>query len=311
MLDYLVELWVSIPGPAFLVYFIILSAIVAAIAWIWSRKDNTTYMAIPSENALNWTEIAVVRGDRNAVLHVAVFDLWWNKFIEFTSTPKIKIADKAGDASGLGIIQRAALDFINSGSSVYPGEIFTDVGLRSKLDALLSTIYPKLERMHLVRGQEEFARAWKAFIVCLGFLLLVGGSKLFLGIVRNKPSIYLMLLLIVDIILIWKIAKPTSRLPTNLGRKYLKIMEEKLSWMKNQLETNNKETVNPDLLIAVYGVGILTGADYKEFNDSFKKANSLGSGGCGGGCGYSSGSSGCGGGGGCGGGCGGCGGCGG
>jgi uncharacterized protein (TIGR04222 family) len=218
---------------------------------------------------------------------------------------------EGADTSKLEIIQKAVFDFINSSTSVYPGEIFTDSGLKSKLDTLFLNIYPKLENMRLVRRAEEFSRAWKAFIVCMGFLLLIGGSKLFFGITRNKPSVYLFFLLLINLIILWKVTKPTSRLPTNLGRKYLKRMEEKLSWMKEQLEKNNKETINPDILIAVYGVGILSGSEYKEFNDSFKKANSFGSGGCGGGCGYSSSSSGCGGGGGCGGGCGGCGGCGG
>ena len=132
-------------------------------------------------------------------------------------------------------------------------------------------------------------------VACL-IIIGVGGTKLFLEILRDRPVFFLALLLIASVIAVFVILKPSSN-PTSLGRRYLKEMERHFGWLKKLVKNGLMlEGIDPSLTIAIFGIGVLTGSTlYQSYQGVFSPVNQQG-GGCGGGAG------------GCGGGCGGCGG---
>jgi len=88
--------------------------------------------------------------------------------------------------------------------------------------------YHELERLYLVRDDYERRRVW--IITLLMFLAIggVGGTKLYLGLTHNRPSSFLVILLIISTILLFKLLKPWSS-TTQLGKRFLNSLNDTIS----------------------------------------------------------------------------------
>jgi uncharacterized protein (TIGR04222 family) len=172
-----------------------------------------------------------------------------------------------------------------------------NASLKSRIERYLEPVRRELEELHLICTDTQKTHAWMIAIALASVIAVVGGTKLYLGTTYNKPSLILVILLsaslggLISIVKRWRLGTLTQ-----LGRRYLKALEEHFAWLKKPADLDrNPEGVDPTLSIAVFGISVLGGtAMYDTFCEAFPLSKS------GGGCG--------GGGGGCGGGCGGCGG---
>ncbi|MHC4580513.1 MAG: TIGR04222 domain-containing membrane protein, partial [Planctomycetota bacterium] len=160
----------------------------------------------------------------------------------------------------------------------------------------------------------------------------VGIAKLYLGIVNGRPVLFLAALLPLSLFVLFAVIKPREKMkiPTRLGRRYLKELRTNFEWLKEPATVDRRsDGIDPALSTALFGIGAVASASVfaglsktlmaasapeggflSRLRDFFRIDYSRtwgeglfgsGGGGCGGGCG------------GCGGGCGGggCGGCGG
>ena len=305
----IIEEFVQIPGPTFLLLFAGLALNIIIICWLWINADGSITYQLPDLTRFDSIAIAQLRGGRKLAIQTAIFQLYDQKLIYFSGEgkdAKVKIWKQSQPPSGA--VENEIYQFVQSRKKL--SDLFSDSGLQERIDTHLDPIQRELEQLHLARTKSDRMRVWTITALVYLIMLGIGGAKLFLGIARGRPVLFLVLLLIASVIVAFVILKPTSS-PTRLGRRYLKEMEKHFGWMKESIERGRvPEGVDPSLTIAIFGAGVLSGSALyqpyrevlspeKEWGIAWGSGGGVGGGGCSGGCG----GGGCGGGG-----CGGCGG---
>ena len=92
----------------------------------------------------------------------------------------------------------------------------------------LERTYYELEQLHLVRTRTGRHRAWTATITMAIVIGAVGGTKLYFGITRGRPVLFLVCLLILSLIMLFHFLRPWEN-RTRLGRRYLKSLAKEQS----------------------------------------------------------------------------------
>ena len=288
-----------IPGPEFLMYYA--GAIVAA--WFIVRSmayaDGSLAHMPPQLTRVDPYSIAALRGGAPEAMKVAVYDLEQQGLLKL-SGEGVDISMKTlGDAREVtNPIARDVYGFISGHEK--PRELFNDTSMLGKVESHLAPSYAEMKMRHLIRDDDMHVRVWRMFFTWLLLFWAVGGAKLYLGVVNNKPVVFLVILLLAVPAALWLAAWPMDRL-TALGRRHLADLKSHFAWVKSSMNNNRDvDTTNMAFALAVFGAGALSaGVLYDLYNKAAIPPNqSSSSSGCGGGCS------------GCGGGCGGCGGCG-
>jgi len=88
----------------------------------------------------------------------------------------------------------------------------------------LERTYYELEQLRLVRTRTDRHRAWTATITMAIVIGAVGGTKLYFGIARGRPVLFLVCLLILSLIMLFHFLRPWET-RTRLGRRYLKSLD--------------------------------------------------------------------------------------
>lgn len=301
----------SIPGPRFLWYFAVFAMMCIVAARWWASRDASTDYPAPAPGAVDPLAIAALRGGPDAIVHTVVFDLWHRGLIELSGegSQAAIISHPSGGSPGSPIHQAVC----QAGQKMTVlSNLLRDRAFRDQIEAPVATIIQQLQILHLLKTTEDLRRVRIAFLATLGVTELVGGIKLILGISRNRPVFFLLIMLAVLPFILWKLFKSRSNQVTRLGRQFLKMLQDQSIWMKDALKENRMpEDTSPAMALAIFGASALVGiAAFEPFHQAFAAmpgggTDSSWSGGCGG---SSSDSGGCGGSDGGGGGCGGCGG---
>jgi hypothetical protein len=312
----MIDILIQIPGPIFLVLFLILSAIGILIAWFWN--DDSINRPMPSLTALNPYEIAALRDGRKGVILTALFNLWRRELL--TGTKRRIHRNESSTKQPEGAIEEMLYQFAMPMPSEFtdtrlrsylninqlvtrvhlyfsmrkPSDFFTNTQLRSDLDKQMVPINNTLTRMHLKRTESQKKRIWMAFWVTLFFILGLGGLKLYFGITNGHPVGFLILLLIILPIILWKVLKPTHQ-NTQLGLRYQERLNQHFAWM---ISENNVDSINFVFGVAILGISALDGfTAFASFEEAFSGTaepdtdnnnnndGGGGGGGCGGGCG--------------------------
>jgi len=288
MLDMLIQ----IPGPTFLVYFILFSILCIVIGkrWINAADDSNQYY-MPDVTSLNSYEIAALRDGRKGLIQTALFELWNRKLItsrgkEAQAKVKSVVNQQPKDE-----IEQAIYDFAHRTRK--PADFFSDTSLRSRLDKYLKPINWRLEQLHLKPTEHQLKQAILRRRIIWSIILGIGGTKLFFGLHYDRPVAFLIILLIIISIITFIVLAPNKR-QTRLGRRYYDKLLKHFEWMKSEEKSN----IDPAFLISIFGISALTDFGvFASFEQAFAKTASSGtaSGGCGGGCGGGGGGGGCGG----------------
>lgn len=299
MLDW----FIGIKGPDFLVYFWTLSIVAIFIGrWLMSRADGSKYFSMPSPTQLNTYEIAALRKQRKGVIHTALFNLYNAKLIEIfgkNQDAEIKITS-SNNLAPKNIFEAILYRFIAE-QPRNPKDFFNQAPFHSQMDAELETTYQKLEKLHLQHFSNKYEKIKKIGNVIFWIIMTIGFLKLPFGLFYGHPigSLVVSLIVMFIICLIALIPRPAHL--SILGKRYLKSL-------KNYLKIADKhpsKEIDPALKVAALGIAGLAGfAMYSSFETAFIFGGELSSssdGGCGGGCGGGSDGGSDGGGGGCGG----------
>lgn len=304
-----VDFLISIPGPVFLVYFIILS-IVCIIAGRWlALNDGTGRYPMPDATALDYIEIAAMKGGRSAAVQAAVFDLWQKNLVGFPDEGRRVIESVPSDEKLPPSFQSVIYSFLKEKRRI--AELFTSKEVSEALDVYLGSAFQKLEIMRLIQNKKDRIRVLSIFSVVSAMIFGTGFAKLYFGIRFGRPIAFLVVLIFMDFIAVMIVFRPFSRhRPTRHGKKYMAFLETHFSWLKQAVSKGEEiPSFNPALYgVAIFGIAFLSGMDlFNPFSSVFP-ADISDSGMTGGSDGGSSGGCSDGGGGCSGGGCGGCGG---
>ncbi len=304
----MIDILIRIPGPQFLLMFAGLSFFCILAAWWWTDKTEQFQIDLlpsdlrrPSEPSM--LSAALLRGKQNAVIRTVLFDLWSRNMIRINGNGAETRVESVPSMDP-NIIGGAVHKAIYTSAFVPKkiSEVFSDTKLKTTIENCLNPISERLKRLHLLRNEDDCARALLSFMAAFTVIFGIGATKMALGFMRGRPVGFLVALLIISVIALFFAVKPGITIATRFGQHYLNSLKQEFQELRGDIIRNKLPSdISPAFAVAIFGAGILAGAEYyKPFSDAF--AVSAGSsGGCGSGC-----SGGCGGGG--GGGCGGCGG---
>lgn len=297
------ELLRQIPGPQFLLLYVLIACFALGLGrWLARRGSGGLFLSRDYQRA-DALSVACLRGGENEMLRIVILALLERKWAEIVEEEgsKRKVIRACADGEGsLAGLEEAVHRRLHDGS-LATSELFADPRLIETVARFAAPLTVNLEREGLLAGAGERERARRLRLSILAPLLLFGGAKLWLGIVRHKPVAFLVILLVLTIVAAFLLIRP-GRLSAR-GEHYLAGLREHYRWLRD--ETNGR-SFNPALAVALFGVGVLSAHQafawlQQPYQDFFRQGGS--SSGCGSsGCSSSGCSSGgCGGGGGCGG----------
>jgi uncharacterized protein (TIGR04222 family) len=297
----------DLPGPEFLLSYLILSVVVIA-ALILLRRAAESGEASKIDLSDPYL-IAYLRGGETEALRVALVCLIDRGLLIATGT-QIKRADKAGPHSVRRPLEKAVLKTYEKPGAT--SSLFDDLDLQEACAELKA----KLESSELL-PDKSVMQARRVRLILAGCILGgVGVVKIIIALERGRTNVgFLIILMIVAMAIAVKLASPRL---TGKGAALLADTQTLYAGLKDRATSIRPggATLEVVMLAAAFGTGALAGDAFAYTRTLFPRAksssalSSWGSSSCGSSCGSSGGSS-CGsscGGGGCGGGCGGCGG---
>ena len=306
-------------GPTFLTFYIVLSVLAVLGALICRSALRTPDDPnINIDSLANNESIAALQGKWQSVLHVALSKLLREKAIEFDKRKKVVgntvvpltgiyflTANREPNESDTYLEQAILQKTVGDGMQVE--EIGRDTAIQFQAERVIEIG----ESKGLLETKSSYLSAQLSAAFLTGATILMGISKLVIGISRDKPVGLLILGLLALIITTFFILKRPKR--TKTGDRLLQELQLQHYSLKKQAIKKGKN-LSPEeigLAVGLFGISTCAAAELKRLQTEVKSA-SAGSGGCGadftiGGWdgGDTGGASGCGGGG-CGGGCGGC-----
>jgi len=293
----------NLPGPQFLLLYIIFAGLVVLGLVVWRRRAELS--EAPKIDLSDPYLIAYLRGGEAEVLRVASVSLIDRGLLLAVGT-QIQRAEHASPDSVRRPIEQALLKkYARSGEVSW---MFEDDGLKSACEPYGNT----LKSAQLLPNETvSEARLTRLVIACM----VLGGvafTKVMIALSQGRTNVsFLIILMIAAIVVAAKLSFPRL---TESGKAMIEDVQSLYSGLRDRAAflTPGGAGIEPMMLAATFGVGALAGEGFayarRLFPRAKKKANGWCSSnsGCGSACGSSCGSS-CGGGG-CGGGCGGCGG---
>ena len=137
----------------------------------------------------------------------------------------------------------------------------SDVYLKIKIH--LDSVYDELEELHLAQFGTSPVRRWAVTSVMALIVGTVGMAKLYLGIVNGRPVLFLAALLPLSLFVLFAAIKPRERMkiPTRLGRRYLKELRKHFEWLKEPPAGERRsEGISPAFSTALFGAGAVASA---------------------------------------------------
>jgi uncharacterized protein (TIGR04222 family) len=309
----MIDKLISIPGPLFLLYYSIFSAIVILLVKKLVNKD-TDNSRLPEPTSLSPLDIALLSRGLKGVISSAVFNLWRLKAIQITKEgDSIVLKQNSLKNKNISEVEKAIYDY-----SIKPkkyNQLLSQTSLRS-FKNLTSDSQEKLMDLGLIPNQSYIANKIRLTAFALILLLGTGGTKLYYGINRDKPYFFLILLILIAIGFLFHQIKPLNFKQTSRGKEFIKATKQRFKWVKSE---NKNSIIDSDSIlfaVGIFGIAGFAGTALESIlshtyllkarqTSTFFSSNSgAGCGGCSSGCGGGC-SGGCSGG--CGGGCGGCG----
>ncbi|WP_417908665.1 TIGR04222 domain-containing membrane protein [Candidatus Electronema sp. PJ] len=303
----MINFLVRIPGPVFLLYFLIFSIVCIILArLVLKQLEGADKLTLPPVSHFKPSAYAYLRGGLPEVIRTAMFSLWQKRVVVLSGNGSDAVVQCSNFSEPLpDPVEATVYAFLKAKpQGLTPPALLNDTSLLNKIEQKLRSTQDELRRLHLLRTKEEHLRAWAITWMTITVIGGVGGTKLYLGLTRARPVVFLVIFLVVALIALLSVLKPWNTV-SSLGKWYL---AQAASHFQGAMKKLHKEKiadgVEPAYLIAVYGTAVLSGiAAYSIFQGAFTPPSS---GGCSGGSsdsssGDSGGSSGCGGGGGCGG----------
>jgi uncharacterized protein (TIGR04222 family) len=305
----------DIHGPAFLIVYIEIAVVTVLLAYaVVLLCDKTRLRAPPPvPSTFDPYELSYLRGGKNAVIRTALYSLHQLSLVDptprawFTDSKLVVKADLADGKALSGLEERVLRSLRSLGSPVKVSDLFKSDALGTDVEALCEPFRNRLESDELL-FRPDTSRLGAMLIVFAATAVLVLLSLWRIATAEGRPVGFLFWLTVVAVLILWKVVWPHVRTRiTARGKAYLKQLQLAYENLRQPAGRGTGTSSQPDLagvaLVALFGIGILSGTADDAFARLFTRASR--NAGCGGSTGCGGGGCGGGGGGGGGGGCGG------
>jgi uncharacterized protein (TIGR04222 family) len=279
----------DLPGPAFLVFYVILCAVVTVaarlvVAALESRRPSSLALDDPYQ-------IAWLRGGAPEAARIAVLSLVDRGVLEVNKDKKLARRSASPWDAPRQPLERAVYDLAANPADA--GALFKD----RAVSEVCAGYRERLAKAGLVPDADGEGNRLLILAVALAIVLGIAVLKAGVALSRGKENLaFLAVLAVVAAVVLWKqiLRRRTRAGDTALGdlRRLFDALKGRAASIQAGRMTNDAM-----LLAAVFGLSALPGTGFATLHSFFPKASSS----SGGSCGSSCGSGGCGGGGGCGG----------
>lgn len=267
----MLELFIQIPGPVFLIYFILFSIICIFMGWLLILElDDSAYRSLPSAS-LTPFEIAALRDGRRGIIYTALFSLWQHQRITlFDNIREAKIKAISLE-SPQDQFEQIIFNFIGQ-KTRSPREFFENTFLHLQLDKAIEPLNRKLERWYLRKTPSQLRQVKQVLWVTLLTIWIVGVGKL----VFLPPNISVVFLVIfLNLVTLMTICWILPLKNTRLGQQYL----QELTQHYKQLQVQQSIHLDSIQLIAILGVVDLSDLEASSpFQEAFAGIDSAGNG---------------------------------
>jgi len=286
-------------GPSFLGFYVVSFLVAVVVAQVVKSLFRPPSDKVAGYGTLAAEEIAMLNGGKGLVGNSALACLLREGLVTITS--RTVKATGAPEPPGLTPIQAKILH-ASAGQGVYA---------KTALDAIepeVDSIRQRLTDQGLLLTKETRLQNAALSLLPIGLVMAVGIEKVIVGISRDRPVAFLIVLLVISTIvtLVFLANRPAR---SRKGDHVLNDIREGMAGFKAIATHNEASAVDYATAVALFGIPVLAGSPYFSSMSSLAPSGSTTNSGCGTGCGSScsssssggDGGSSCGGGGGCGG----------
>jgi uncharacterized protein (TIGR04222 family) len=250
----MLEMLHQIPGPIFMLLYGALIIIGIVIGRKWIAADGSARFVMPDETRFDSIALSYLRGGINSTIRIALLKLIKIRAVDIDeSSGKSFIVKNEKHKGKLESVEEELYMAISG--TISPSEIFKPL-IRLGIESRLKLIKEELTGAGLLRSGDAIrnARIKKGVIILL--LLAVGLTKLYMGIIYNKPFVFLTIMISIEVILFFFVLK-TGAVST-LGKKYMTQLAERFAWARDDFGKGNETTpVEPDFAAALFGTAVL------------------------------------------------------
>ncbi len=295
----------SMEGPYFLILYIFVSVFsVITLGYLKSRLDSSDRFAIPAiPSEIDLFETAYLRGGQNELARTLIFSLRKKGYVQIENGDKTAFLGRAPDVgtSRLSDVELLALEWLGPGREV--NETFRGrASLVDKLSGFVAQYENRLHQRHLLIPEDSLAKLFRWKLTTMFMIIGLGGYKVLAAVLTGHYNIlFTIVLAAIGIAAAWYVGRQSRR--TKLGELYLGRLQETFQGLTHRsliptLSSTTPATeagsVGVDTMlvsVAVFGAASVASAEFRDYNEAYKRSQqetTSGGGGCGAGCGSSS-----------------------
>jgi uncharacterized protein (TIGR04222 family) len=246
----------DMPGPEFLTFYVVLFlaavAGAACLRWLLRQPGDAP---LPEALALSPYEVAYLSGGEEQVVNAAIARLVHEDALAVDSINRKLTARGDGPPTDASELERAVYSAVKGDAAE------TVAAVRAAAASKLAPVRRRVYELGLLvlDDQAEIARFLPLFLVLL--VPLFGVVKIFVGISRDRPVLFLVMLCIISVIVaVLGFGRSVHR--GRRGDRALAQLRADNSALEYQIARRADELSGDDLVLAVglFGIGVLAGA---------------------------------------------------
>jgi uncharacterized protein (TIGR04222 family) len=247
--------WLAqIPGPQFLIFYLVLCVICTAVCWLFTCYRN---FPLPDLNNVDPLTFAVLRGNWQAAIDITVVRLMERGIIGIKEIRNIKALYIMKAETELSELEKVIYNYLSQPKSLLG---FAGQEIKAEIIKCLRPVYRDLEKQHLWKTSEElhFGKV-VAFILLLG-LELFAALKVELALMYNKQLGFLIVIMMLLPLAVFLVLRP-FKARTRFGNSYIKKITAHFNWLAVRFtlpSAANAVEHDYTLGVAIFGVSILT-----------------------------------------------------
>jgi uncharacterized protein (TIGR04222 family) len=204
----------QIPGPMFLSYYAVYALFCIFIGRKWLNRDSSRDTPSPAATYFDSISLSYLKSGRSGVIRTAVFILWNQGLIRIGGTgsavtierTKLNAGDTVLTMKAIKPVVKLIYQFLDF--RTLSRDLFKSPELKRNLDIHLQFVKRELTELHLFLSRDDRFRSVLVFICVLFVMVFPGIFKLHLGIVRHKPVGFLLGLLVISVITVFRVLNP-------------------------------------------------------------------------------------------------------
>jgi uncharacterized protein (TIGR04222 family) len=289
----------ELPGPKFLLFYVVTLAIAVIIAtllrrWLGSSGEDFSVRRV----TVDPYEAAYLRGGAQQVIDTAIAMLVQSRVLKVSKT---ELSFRSPHVAASHPVEQAILKTIPPKAGLDISKVKASLPLRDEINRTAE----RLKMSGLVLSDGRWRKARKAPALVILTVLLFGIAKILIGVSRDRPiSFLLALCILTGIIALWFHNNRPDVTP--LGKTVLKQLKEENAALEMAARTQPQRLAGGDVALALglFGISALAFADdsWSDLRRALQPPSSSSTGGsscssssCGSSCGGGCGGGGCGG----------------